>query len=133
MNDTGMVQNVAEPAASSQKMSLLWQKLPYLIVLVLAIVGVAYTSVSHRPISGYWEFLALATGVACVVTGWRKAEDKQASRRIAWTQILHWGAFLVAMNTWRGWFVIRAAMRQRLSLRNSKSKTSLGKRRNWEK
>ena len=39
------------------------QQLPYIIALVLAIAGVAYTNVSHQPLVGYWEFLALAIAV----------------------------------------------------------------------
>lgn len=40
----------------------------------------------------------MALGVACVVIGWRKTDDRQARIQIALTQALHWGAFLVAMN-----------------------------------
>ncbi len=85
-------------AAVSKKGEWLWQKAPYLIVLALAILGVAYTSIAHRPLYGYWEFLALAIGGACVAIGWRKADDKQARIDVVRTQALHWGAFLVAMN-----------------------------------
>jgi hypothetical protein len=44
--------------------SSLRRQLPYILVLGLAIVGVAYTTMAHRPLVGYWEFLALATGLA---------------------------------------------------------------------
>jgi hypothetical protein len=37
--------------------------LPYVLVLGLATVGVAYTNMAHQPLVGYWEFLALATGL----------------------------------------------------------------------
>ena len=50
------------------------------------------------PLYGYWEFLGLAIGVACIVIGWRKTEDKRARRQIVVTQCLHWTAFLIAMN-----------------------------------
>ena len=46
----------------------LWQQLPYVAALVLAIAGVAYTNVSHQPLVGSWEFLALAMAVVCIVT-----------------------------------------------------------------
>src|ERR1700758_2253010 len=36
------------------------RELPYVIVLARTIFGVAYTSVSHRPLIGYWQFLAVA-------------------------------------------------------------------------
>ena len=44
----------------------LWQQLPYIVALVLAIAGVAYTNASHQPLVRYWEFLALAIGVGGV-------------------------------------------------------------------
>lgn len=72
-------------------------RLPYLIVLILAIIGVGYTSMSGRPLYGYWEFLALAIGLACISIGWRQTNDKAERRRILVTQSLHWLAFLIAM------------------------------------
>jgi len=72
--------------------------LPFVVALVLAIAGVAYTNVSHQPLVGYWEFLALAIAVVCVVTRWRELDSKQAQFRLIWTQALHWVAVLVTMN-----------------------------------
>lgn len=74
------------------------RELPYVIVLALTIFGVAYTSVSHQPLIGYWQFLAVAVGLVCVTTGWLHIHDPKARFRMIWTQALHWVAFLVAMN-----------------------------------
>lgn len=74
------------------------RELPYIIVLALTIFGVAYTSVSHQPLVGYWQFLAVAMGLVCVTTGWLHINDPKARVRMVWTQALHWLAFLVAMN-----------------------------------
>ena len=63
------------------------QKAPYLIVLALAIFGVAYTSIAQQPLFGYWEFLGLAVGVACVVIGWRNTQDRRERIAIARTQL----------------------------------------------
>src|ERR1700760_1607367 len=76
----------------------LWQQLPYIVALVLAIAGVAYTNASHQPLVGYWEFLALAIGVVCVINKWPEIDGKEAHWRLIWTQALHWVAVLVAMN-----------------------------------
>jgi hypothetical protein len=76
----------------------LWQQLPYIIALVLAIAGVAYTNASHQPLVRYWEFLALAIGVVCVIHRWPEIDGKEAQWRLIWTQALHWVAVLVAMN-----------------------------------
>ena len=82
----------------SAAVRFLWQQLPYIVALALAIAGVAYTNVSHQPLIGYWEFLALAIGVVCVVTKWPGIENKDARLRLIWTQALHWIAVLVTMN-----------------------------------
>jgi hypothetical protein len=73
-------------------------RLPYLVVLVMALLGVADTSMSGRPLYGYWEFLAVAIGLACIATGWRKTTDKAARKQLLITQSLHWLAFLIAMS-----------------------------------
>jgi hypothetical protein len=100
MNDHGV--SVAPPRASPEPelgiQAWLKQKAPYLAVLVLAILGVAYTSIAQRPLFGYWEFLGIAVGVACVAIGWRKTKDRRERWVLARTQLLHWAAFLVAMN-----------------------------------
>ena len=44
-------------------------QLPYGLVLLLTLLGVAYTSLRKHPIVAYWEFLALVVGVVCIGTG----------------------------------------------------------------
>ncbi|MBR1177315.1 hypothetical protein JQ617_25405 [Bradyrhizobium sp. KB893862 SZCCT0404] len=87
-----------EPLSRSRATQFLWQQLPYIVALLLAIAGVAYTNVSHQPLTGYWEFLALAIGVVCVVTKWPETEGRESQIRLVWTQALHWIAVLVTMN-----------------------------------
>jgi hypothetical protein len=65
---------------------------------VLAIAGVAYTNVSHQPLVGYWEFLALAIAVVCIVTKWFELDNRQDQFRLIWTQAVHWIAVLITMN-----------------------------------
>ena len=98
MTESRVAQEAAKPKSAARNESWLRQKAPYLIVLLLAVLGVAYTSIAHQPLYGYWEFLALAIGIACVAIGWSKTDSRQERIRIARTQALHWGAFLVAMN-----------------------------------
>jgi hypothetical protein len=87
----------AEPTHSGMT-HFLWQQLPYVVALVLAIAGVAYTNASHQPLVGYWEFLALAIGVVCVINKWPELGGKEARWQLIWTQALHWVAVLVTMN-----------------------------------
>jgi hypothetical protein len=92
--EQGTVSHVVE-----SRIARFWlRELPYVGVLVLTIFGVAYTSVSHQPLIGYRQFLAVAVGLVCVTTGWLHIHDPKARFRMIWTQALHWVAFLVAMN-----------------------------------
>lgn len=86
------------PPQSSQKASFWLRDLPYAVVFVLAIFGIAYNSYSKQSIVGYWEFLALAICMVCIGSGWPHAHDKKTRLRLVWTQALHWLAFLIAMN-----------------------------------
>src|SRR5215831_20528025 len=81
-----------------QLYELLYRQLPHIVVLVVAISGVAYTNISHQPLVGYWEFLTLAMAVVCVVTEWAKVGDRHARWQLVLKQALHWGAILIAMN-----------------------------------
>jgi hypothetical protein len=92
----------SDRAESSQSRSIvvqfLWQQLPYIVALVLAIAGVAYTNASHQPLVRYWEFLALAIGVVCVINKWPETDGREARWRLIWTQALHWIAVLISMH-----------------------------------
>lgn len=81
-----------------RKTSIWVKELPYSLILVLTLIGVAYTSFSNQPIVIYWEFLALLIGVMCIATGWQNTNDKETRLRLISTQVLHWSAFLLVMN-----------------------------------
>jgi len=74
------------------------RELPFSLVLILTMVGVAYTSFSKQPITGFWEILAPLIALVCVGAGWESAADNSARLRLILTQVLHWLAFLVVMN-----------------------------------
>jgi len=98
MSNLDFTQKQNETAARFRQASFLRRQLPYLAVLILAIVGVAVTSISRQPLVGYWEFLVVAMGVVCVVTQWESAQDRRARFRLVLTQALHWLAILFTMN-----------------------------------
>jgi hypothetical protein len=74
------------------------RELPFALVLILTTVGVAYTSFSKKPITGYWEILAPLIALTCVGAGWDSADDNAKRLRLIGTQALHWIAFIVVMN-----------------------------------
>jgi hypothetical protein len=98
MSDPGASADAAQADQPSRRAGFWLRELPFGAVLLLTLFGVAYTSVARQPIVGYWEFLAVAVGILCVVTGWPHARAKDEHIRLIWTQALHWIAFLVAMN-----------------------------------
>jgi hypothetical protein len=71
---------------------------PYLLVLALALFGVAYTSFARTPITLYWILLAPLIGLICVVSRWRVAETRQLRIQLIWRQALHWLAVLAAID-----------------------------------
>jgi hypothetical protein len=89
--------HVAEPHETHSR-SFWIRELPFTVVLILTIAGVAYTSFSKTPIVTYWEILAPIIALVCVGAGWQEAGDKTGRLRLVVTQALHWGAFLLVMN-----------------------------------
>ncbi len=87
-----------EPVETPQGPGFWVREIPYLAILGLTLGGVAYVSMARQSLVGYWEFLALFIAAVCVFAGWPHAHDAKARWRLVWTQALHWGAFLVAMN-----------------------------------
>jgi hypothetical protein len=74
------------------------KELPFSLVLILTLVGVAYTSLSKAPITGYWEILAPLIALVCVGAGWGAATDNAARVQLIGKQVLHWIAFLLVIN-----------------------------------
>ncbi len=87
--------DTASPASRSRPWT---RELPYLVILLLTLVGAGYASMTHAAMAGYWEIVALCNFGVCVYAGWHHAPDGAARWHLIWTQLLHWGAFLAAMN-----------------------------------
>jgi cytochrome b561 len=91
----------AVPTASSTtpRNAKFWlYELPFAIVLVLTIFGVAYTTFSRQPIKAYWEVLVPFIVLVCIGAGWHNASDTAARWRLVVTQALHWLAFVIVIN-----------------------------------
>jgi hypothetical protein len=87
----------APSAPSAGLRSFLWHEWPYLAILVLALIGVVYTSIARQPILIYWLALAPFIGIICVVTRWPDVQGREMQTRLILTHALHWGAVLAAM------------------------------------
>lgn len=86
-------------SAPKQNIRRFWiAELPYLAILLMTVAGVAYVSMTRKPLITYWEVVALVSCGVGIFAGWSKSADKGERLRLVWTQVLHWGAFLAAMN-----------------------------------
>jgi hypothetical protein len=98
--DMGQVPHSSVPQVHSRARHLsFWiRELPFSVVLVFTLIGVAYISFSRKPITVYWEILAPLIALVCVGSGWHNAPDTRARAWLIAKQVLHWLAFLVVMN-----------------------------------
>jgi hypothetical protein len=88
----------AVPSPRPHHVSFWIRELPFSLVLLLTVGGVAYTNFSKHPILIYWEILAPIIGLVCIWYGWPGERDNAARLRLIVTQTLHWLAFLLVMN-----------------------------------
>ena len=104
MSDAETGSQVAQPAPppaappATHRLSFWLKELPFVLVLILTTLGVAYTSFTKQPIVGFWELLAPLLALVCVGSGWPSAHDKTARLILIGSQVLHWLAFIVVMN-----------------------------------
>jgi hypothetical protein len=83
---------------SLSPVTLLKKEWPYLLMIVFAVVGIAYTTVSRMSMTLYWILLAPLIGIICVAARWRDVHGRDERLRLVWTQALHWTAVLLAMH-----------------------------------
>jgi hypothetical protein len=84
-------------ASRSKFRSFLMRDWPYLLMLILALVGVARTSVGPAAMLSYWVVLAPVFGIICVAVHWRDVEGQQEHWKLVRMQALHWTAVMSAM------------------------------------
>ena len=71
--------------------------LPGIIMMVLVLAGVAYSSTSSDRAVGYWDLLVPVFAILCILAGLGKARAQGRVGDLIWTQILHWICFLAGM------------------------------------
>ena len=75
----------------------LFRESPYILMLLMALGGIAYRGFLGQPILGYWVFLMPVFGLLCIVGGLRHTNSAKEVVDLVWMQILHWSAFLAGM------------------------------------
>jgi hypothetical protein len=77
--------------------SVLMRDWPYILMLVLAIFGVAYASMAPQAMTNYWAIVGPIFGIICVATQWRAVEGPEGHWHLIWTQAFHWVAVILAI------------------------------------
>ena len=70
----------------------LLEDLPYIVMLLLAVVGVAL----REPVN-YWLIITPIYAVVCIFAGWRHFDTAEAHRELVYVQLLNWLALVVAI------------------------------------
>ena len=68
-----------------------------LLLILLTLIGIGWTSVSRTPTTTYWIVLTPVAALICIAAGWRHCASNAERLRMAASQALHWAAFLLAM------------------------------------
>jgi hypothetical protein len=71
--------------------------LPYIVMLSMAILGIAYVTFTGEQTEYYWELLTPLYCAICIFVGWRHAADREEQITLIWTQALHWLAALATL------------------------------------
>lgn len=81
-----------------RRTGFLRRKLPYIAVLLCALFGIAYFSMRHQPLAGFWQAMAVAAGMLCVSARWPAVPSGAGRARLLWQQLVHWAAVVATMN-----------------------------------
>jgi len=85
-------------AAPQPRQSFFVRELPYALLLALAVIGIAYTSLSPDTSVAYWKVLAPVFAVVCIASQWsRVPAGGGAKMRLVIVQLVHWSAFLLTI------------------------------------
>ncbi|MCK7476022.1 MAG: hypothetical protein MZV49_26720 [Rhodopseudomonas palustris] len=87
----------ATPGLRALVRRLIRREWPYLLMLLLVLLGVGYTGFAEAPIRGYWVLLTPVSAAICIATVWPEPAERHERWRAIRTQALHWGAVLIAM------------------------------------
>jgi len=87
------VENFAEPRLGWR--GLLIHDWHYLLMLALALIGVAYTNFARAAMANYWLLLTPIFCAICISVRWRYCENSLAVALLIVTQLFHWVAVVL--------------------------------------
>jgi hypothetical protein len=97
MSEPQLTPETADSPAEFNPVRFLLRELPYLAVLALALFGVGYMNFTGKQLNGFWELLAIAMGVVCVLTAWPEAQEQETRLKLVGKQAAHWATILATM------------------------------------
>ncbi len=88
---------VDEAGSSTGLGSFLKEDWPYIAILILALIGVAFASLALEEMAIYWELLIPFFAAVCIYARMRDQQHKVALTKLLRIEALHWGAVFGAM------------------------------------
>jgi hypothetical protein len=89
---------VAEPRPRRRRNWIgLLAELPYLAIVVIGVVGVAWTNMLGVSVATYWVTMTPVAALLCIATGWGHLSAGRGRLEMVAIQLGQWAAFLVAM------------------------------------
>jgi hypothetical protein len=70
---------------------------PFILLVVLGLIGISWTSLSRTPATTYWVVLTPIAALICIAEGWSRYGSNAERLRMVVAQLLHWAAVLAAM------------------------------------
>jgi len=88
---------VDEERSSTGLGAFLKEDWPYIAILILALIGVAFASLALEQMAIYWELLIPFFAAVCIYARMRDQQHKVALTKLLRIEALHWGAVFGAM------------------------------------
>ena len=88
---------LADTHRGSRKWISLLAELPYFAIVVIGIIGVAWTNLLGVTVAAYWVTMTPIAALLCICVGWAHLPQGRRRFEMAAIQVGQWAAFLVAM------------------------------------
>ena len=73
------------------------EKVVFVILILLTMVGVTITNVSPNYAHLFWLVMNPVFAIGAIMSGWHRANELNSRKHLVLTQLFHWGSTLVAI------------------------------------
>lgn len=92
-----VVRTVSQSVRSPLMQNWLWRELPYVALIVLSLIGIAWTSLTGTASKGCWIVLTPIACLICITAGWHTCPTGVDKTRLITTQAMQWVGVWIAM------------------------------------